>query len=292
MKRILMTLAAALIALLSANAEEKTKTYKFGDIRSLEVGYLYEVYVTEGNSNKVTVIYEEDYEKHLTVKYRKDESKLSLELNDIPKKFKRGNQPHISVYLEMNDIASISLSGAGKATFKGTYKTDRLDLDLSGATSLRGLQINGNNMEADCSGAASLELTGNFSQGVDIDLSGAAKIDYKGNSDTLESDISGASDLYCNGHFETAKITCSGASNAELEGKAMTAEYECSGASSIDAEDFLVKTAEVGLTGASKAKVNASDDLYHDVSRASKMTYYGNAELHNMNADSNIVKGR
>ena len=115
---------------------------------------------------------------------------------------------------------------------------------------------------------------------------------YTGAAESLEADMSGASSFKCEGKYSKADIRCSGASNAEIAGHVGNAEYECSGASSIDAQDFIAKTVNVELTGACKADVHASDDLYYNVSRASKMTYYGDAKLHNRSTDTNIVKGR
>ena len=51
MKKLIIILAVLTSAFISANAEEKTKTYDFGDIRSLNIGYNYQVHVTEGNSD-------------------------------------------------------------------------------------------------------------------------------------------------------------------------------------------------------------------------------------------------
>ena len=126
----------------------------------------------------------------------------------------------------------------------------------------------------------------------EVDISGAAKVEVHSNSAELDADVSGASKFICEGNFDKCEIVCTGASSAIMKGKADNAEYECSGASSIDAQDFIVRNADLELTGASKAKVNASEDIYHDVSRGSKMTYYGEADIPNMNGYTNIIKGR
>ena len=115
---------------------------------------------------------------------------------------------------------------------------------------------------------------------------------YTGNSEILEADMSGASSFKCEGKHSTADIKCSGASNAEFAGKVGKAEYECSGASSIDAEKYISRTVSIELTGACKAKVHADEDLYYNVSRSSKITYYGDAKLYNRTADYNVIKGR
>lgn len=292
MKKLLFTLAVAALSLSAASAEEKTKVHDFGDIRSLEVSYLFDVHVTEGNSDKVTVIYEEEYEKHLKVRYHKDGAKLRLELNDIPNKFKRGNQPHITVYLQMNDIDDISLSGASSAEFEGKFKSTDLYVGMSGATKLKGLQVRGSSLKVECSGASKANLSGSFTEEIEVNLSGASDLICSLDTDRLEGELSGASKFTNEGNVKDCEIEASGASRIDMTGSGESIEIQGSGATSLNLKDFPVMVAHVELSGASKASVNASKTMRHDVSRASKMTYYGEAELQNLNEDSNIVRGR
>lgn len=292
MKRILITIAAAAIALVAAHAEEKSQVYDFGEITSIDAGYNYEIHVTEGRSDKVKVVFGSEVEDLLEVRYSSTGKRLTLfAKNNITQRIKNGRTVPVHVYLEMKSVNALNLSGAAKADFTGSFKTDNLDLDVSGAAGISGLEIDGITMDADCSGAADVYITGTFKDKVDLDISGAAKMVYDGDSKALDADISGASKFKCAGKFEECEVKCYGASAAILSGKASVAEYECTGASSIDAQDFIVKNVEVELTGASKAKVHATGELRHDVSRTSRMTWYGDGKIIDLNNDSNIVKG-
>lgn len=296
MKRLLITLAAAAMALSAASAEEIEKVYDFGDISSIRAGNNFNIHVTYGRSDKVRVVCDSEYEQFLDVRYvAQDRLELFLEQDSRIfklKKLPKNGTPAVEVFLEMDDISLINLSGAAKASFTGNFKSSNLNIDLSGAAGLNGLMVNGNSLDADCSGAASADITGNFKKYVEVEVSGAAKLSLEGDSDALEADISGASKLECTGNFNTCEINCSGASKAEITGKGTRAEYECSGASSIDAKDFHAKSVDMELTGASGAKVYASEELHYNVSRSSKMTYYGDAKLYDRNINSNVVKGR
>ena len=300
MKKIIITLAVAAMAMFSANAEEKTKAYDFGDITGIDANFLYTVHVTEGKSDKVTLVYDDMIETFLDleVSYKDGILRLSRKVRDRKSENKFGrwisgaDRKRVDVYLEMDNIKSIRVSGAAHITFEGTFKADDLDIDISGASSLKDLQINGKSMEVDCSGASKLSVSGNFTKEVGIEVSGAGGMTYDGDSDVLEVDLSGASSLKCDGKHSTTDIKCSGASKAELKGKGNYAEYDCSGASSINAEDFSVKKAEVELSGASSLKATVSDELNYNVSTASKLTYYGDPVLYNKSSSSNVVKGR
>lgn len=300
MKRFLLTLAAAAISLIAADAEEKTKTYDFGDITGIDASFLYTIHVTEGRSDKVTVVYDDVLETFLDLEvvYIDGTLRLSRKVRDRKSENKFGrwmsgaDRKRVDVYLEMDNIKSIRISGAAEIIFEGAFKADDLDIDISGASSLKDLHVNGKSMEVDCSGASKVSVSGNFSKEVGIEVSGASRMTYTGDSETLEADMSGASSFKCEGKHSTADIKCSGASNAEFAGKVGKAEYECSGASNIDAEKYITRTVCVELTGACKAKVHADEDLYYNVSRSSRITYYGDAKLHNRSADNNVVKGR
>ncbi len=292
MKRLIFTLAAITLGVVSANAEEIEKIYDFGDIKEINASYNYQINVTYGKSGKVKVVFDKDIEKELDIRYSSQNKSIVMKRNSQKQYGNINNEP-IQVYLEMDEITTISISGASKAVFDGKFKAEDLEVELSGASSISDLLVNGKKLEANCSGASKAAISGNFTDDIELDLSGAVKLEYNGNSDILDADLSGASRLNCNGNFSTCTIVCTGASNAEISGKGTQADFECTGASSIDAKEFIVKTAEVELTGASKAKVYATDNLYHNVTRASKMTYYGEGKLHDRSENTkNIVKGR
>lgn len=291
MKKLLLTFAIAALSLAGLKAEEKTKVYSFDDITGIEASYLYELHIKEGRSGKVSVVYESEYEKHLRVRYRENEGKLILELNDIPDKFKRGEQPAIHVYLEMDHITSISLTGAGKAYFDGQFTCDDLHISASGAARLSGLAIKGRNLDLDFSGASKAEVSGTFDNSVEMDISGASKGDFRIKASSLSAEFSGASNISNEGDIKECIIECSGAAKVELNGNGDSLEIEGSGACRIDTRYFKVREAYIELSGASKAEIHADEILKYNVSRVSKMVYYGNAKLVNLNNDDNVVRG-
>lgn len=290
MKKLLLTIAVATLSSLVLMAEEKTKVYEFGDITRIEASFLYEVHITEGTSGKVKVVYEGDYEKHLRVKYRESETMLLLELNDIPKKFKRGDQPYINVYIEMDHIDAITLMGAGKAFFEGEFTSDNLRIAMSGASGLSGLDVRGYRLDLNFSGASRAGITGSFKKGAEIEMSGATKGKLRIDTPELNGELSGACSLTFEGNIDDCELECSGACKVELSGKGKQIDLEGSGACVLNTRNFTAEDVDLELSGASRAEVYAEKTLRYDVSTVSKLTYYGNAELFNLNND-NVVKG-
>ena len=74
---------------------------------------------------------------------------------------------------------------------------------------------------------------------------------------------------------ELTLLSLSGASKAEVEGNFDNVQYVISGASKLDAEDAPTKIVHVNCSGASKAHVNATKELWAQASGASKIAYSG-----------------
>jgi len=290
MKKYLLTLAAIAIAAIAANAEEKTKTYNFGEINGIEAGMNYQIHVTKGKSDKITVVYDSRYEQYMNIRHAGNVLHLGIE--ELPRKLRSMNIEPIKVYLEMDFIREVELSGAASASFSGEFQARDLDIDLSGATKLHGLHINGETMSIDCSGASDLTISGNFTSDIEVDLSGAADMEIDGKCLELDCELSGACSLKGSVSCRTGSIECSGASRTNLTGSAETLSIDGSGACSIDTEGIAADMVHIRLSGACKARVTASGQIHHDIARSCKMTYFGDAELHNQNEDSNIVRGR
>lgn len=272
MKKLFLTIAVAATAIISAKAEEKSKTCTFGDITGINAGYNYEVYVSHGASKEVEVVFDSELEAYLKITYSRITGSLNLNIADLPRKMRNRELKPIKVYLEMDHISSIGLSGAAEATFDGNFNAAELDVDLSGAAEVHGLIVNGTNLDIDCSGASELTVTGNFTEGIDIDLSGACN-------------------MKCEGSYRYCNIACSGSSDVVVSGKADKLTFEGSGASTIKARNLEARTAEVKLTGSCTAVVNASEELHYNIARACDIIYYGDARLVNHNSDDNIRKG-
>lgn len=292
MKRILMIMAVMVAAVFTLSAQEKTKTYRFGDVKSIDAGYSYQIYVTEGSSKEVKVVYDEAFEPYMYVNWSAMGSELVLRMDELPRRMRNNDFPNIKVYVSMDEIDEIELSGAAEIFFEGNYEAHGLDIDLSGAAALRGLAVKAGTLSADCSGASSFSVEGVFKGNVEIELSGAAKGCFKGKGTDFSAELSGACDLEAELDFATCELDCSGASGADLAGAVNKIAVDGSGACSIDARSLKAEYASVELSGASKAKVHADKELSYDVPRSCKMTYYGEAELFNLSEDNNVVKGK
>lgn len=104
-------------------------------------------------------------------------------------------------------------------------------------------------------------------------------------ADNLEIELSGASTAEVNLDADELLVYLNGASSLDLSGKADYLEADVSGASSLKAYDFETNVAEVTASGASNAKVNASDRLSVDANGLSTVRYRGDADINIINED-------
>ncbi len=289
MKRFFFTLAIIAVATISAIAQNKlTKEYKFGKITSIEASSVYDIEVTQGNSGTVKVVYDEFFKDRLMVNYIN--GKLNLEVASTKMRNNNRNIEGIKVYLQMPTIEELDLSGASSLKAMGSFQTDELDVELSGASSISGLVISGNDLSLDCSGASTLNLRGDFKT-IEAEISGASEIVLNSNSTVFEGEFSGASTVKVYGDHKNTDVVCSGASNLTLEGKTDYIKSVNTGASNLKAQEFTALNGYAQVSGASNAKVRCTGDLKIMVGRAAKLTYYGNPNIINLNTDNNIKKG-
>ncbi len=149
----------------------------------------------------------------------------------------------IKAVITMPELASFDLSGASKGNVQGFKATNDLTLKVSGAS----------------------QLTLNKEAG------------------KTTADVSGASKVTGQLKAQNTKFTVSGASHFELSGSATDVTYNISGASQAVTRDFQIQNAEVTVSGASKATVNASGTISVDATGASTLEYFGNPNLKTVN---------
>lgn len=293
MKRLALILSALLIMTSSLCANNTvTKNYNFGNIKSIEASSIFAIEVTQGNAKGVRIECDEVYEKHLDIRCSQGELKLSLTPNArIERNRNEKDQIGIKVYLQMQTIEELDLSGASSLKATGVFTTNELEIDLSGATSVSGLNISGDELSLDCSGASSLELEGEFSKEIEADISGASNVKLKVDGNILDAEVSGAATLTVNGAHNNTSIACSGASKVKMDGHSKYLKSITTGASEFDGKDYAATNGYAEVSGASNAKVKCIKELKVNVSKSSKLTYYMNPTIINLNPEkSNIIK--
>lgn len=254
MKRLLLTLSAAILAICSANAG--TVTRKFGDLKKfsgIQICNAFEATLMQGDDYSADVTIDTDLEEYLDVSVVGN--MLYVRLKDAPLKLKKLDRKSMMVTITVPALSQISLTGASKLSSDDIWTSPmgKFTLEMSGASKAENLKIEGSELDANISGASSGTVTGDFAE--------------------IDAEISGASALFLVGSYDSVEAECSGASKISFIGSADSIHSECSGTSLLDAMQLKVKRAEIECSGASKATIDVEKRLEVELTGASNCQY-------------------
>ncbi len=211
MKRVflLMLLMAATAAGKAQNVvyDENAEVRTVEKFTGIEISGAISLYLSQGPTIGVAVSAgDQKYNNRIKTEVKNGILKISVDggiwngFNWIDKK--------IRAYVTATDLNHFEVSGASYASISGTFTSDDLKMDISGASEVKGM-INVNRLNLDISGASVARLSGNVKNAL-IGASGACKINsYDLNIETCKASSSGASDI---------KITVTGEINADASG--------------------------------------------------------------------------
>lgn len=259
--------AASLFAAPTAFAGVKTsKTVKTerrpvsSDYTSVEVFHAVKVIVEERLTGDAVITAPEDILPYIYAEV--SDGKLRIGLMNM----KRLPRQQLSDIGEMTitvpysgDIRALDVSGASSLTVKPRLRAGNLDIVLSGAARLLGVDILASKCSADVSGASSMLC----------DIEGG----------TLVLDFGGASSFSGTVRAVSLDVEASGASKLKLSGSASRTGISASGASGVDASEMSTAVCSVDASGASKVSVHCAKSLSAKASGSSVVKYEGGCAL-------------
>jgi hypothetical protein len=254
-----------------------TRDFDFTDFTSVEVGSAFTVDISPSDAPSaysVKVTTQEGLFKQVRVVKTGDLLKINL---DWPGVF--FGTRILQVRITMPELRSLALSGATKGTVNGFRSVVDLDSRISGASTLD-LNVEAGDFTGEISGAS--HLTGRIkSASADIELSGASSLAGDVETGDFVCQASGASDFTGSVKASSTTVRLAGASEIQFTGSGGDLKLNGSGASDAKLAGFSVHNADIGLSGASHADVDAGGRLEVSLSGASKLKYGGTPTLGN-----------
>lgn len=195
---------------------------------SIIISNAIKVFITQSDTESLAVSATEE-------KY-KDEIKTEIENNILKIHFSgnnnwRSKDRHLKVYVSFKTLSMINVSGASDVMAIGEINVKDLRVNVSGASTVKG-EFYTDKMELDLSGASKAVLIGKTAM-LSITSSGASDVEaFKLETSICNVSASGASDIdvYVE---EEINATASGASNIKYKGSAAIKNMKASGAASI-----------------------------------------------------------
>lgn len=221
------TVPALPVLPLQTGSPEKEQLFRESFTR-LKISSAMTVWITQGDMCDVRVE-TEDGSNQDAIKI--EQSGETLELSVRWKKFRISDLGTINVYVTVQELKGLEVSGAVEVYSKNRLNNTRLDLELSGAVRTD-LEVSGGEVKVETSGAVDLKLRGDCRY-LDIETSGATKVI----APELVADIciietSGASEVDVRAVKEL-KIESSGASEVNYTGEPEILVIRSSGAAEV-----------------------------------------------------------
>lgn len=195
---------------LKGNGNMQTQDRNVSGFTGIKVGGGFSVEITQSDKEGVRLEAEENLLDHIRTEVKNGVLHI---YNDRSLTTSKG----MKAYVTIKELNKLDISGGVKIVGNSTFKTDALDLDMSGGSKAV-LAIEAKHIKADISGASKVELTGRVDE-LKMDMSGASRMDA---SELMATDAkvsaSGASKVkvYADKRLD---INASGASAIQYKGK-------------------------------------------------------------------------
>lgn len=280
MKRVILSFAMLAFAIMLP-AQSVTKNIRVSNFTGIDASSFFNVTVIKSDKTALEVTIDKELEKYLIAEVKDNEIVLSLDQNRMPRKIRNnisGKTRVLKATVYMPVLKSIDLSGATSLTSNDTFQVTEFDCDVSGASKINSLSIQGVNGEFDISGASSVSFNATFTD-LEFDISGASSVGGNIDAKGVKFDISGASNVKTKGRYGKVSVDCSGASLLKIQGESETAKFDVSGAAKIAADELNTNYAYISTSGASSVTANVLTGLDVELTGASTINYSAPANV-------------
>lgn len=210
-----------------ASDEISTLDYSIPDYATLSVSSAFNANVTFSDTEE-SIRIEANDNLHNRIIVKREGNTLVIKLKPFTNV--RGNAT-LNAYIITKDISKFDIGGAAKLTIENQWNISEGRIELSGASNFIG-EIETDRLNLAMSGASSLNLYGNISY-LDAKLTGSSDIrDFDLSVKDLKLEMSGASEAFLS-ISESIDIRASGASSLQFKGDASITYKRLTGASEI-----------------------------------------------------------
>jgi hypothetical protein len=214
-------------SVVTGSGRTTTKDYDFSGFTKVNVGSAFQTDIKQGQGYSTSVTIDDNLVDYLDVRVDGDTLTIGLK----PRLSLGFRNTTLKAAITMPDLQGLDLSGATRTNVTGFSNTLPANVQVSGASQLRGGYTTGQ-MRLQASGASTVELVGSTGA-LDIEASGASTVRFD-NLKSTDTNVraSGASNVTVN---PSGRLTgdASGASTVAYVGNPTTVQVNTSGASNV-----------------------------------------------------------
>src|SRR5580704_16627774 len=236
MKKILFSTALLTITIFSFAQNGKTIEDKNAETRNIKgfhaihVSSGIDLYLTQGSEEAVAVS-ASDIEYRSRIKTEVENGVLKIYFDNKGFHLNWGNRK-LKAYVSVKNIDALEASGGSDAYLESTIKSEKLEVELSGGSDLKG-KVDVRDMSITQSGGSDVNISGSVAN-LKVDASGGSDLNgYELVTDYCRISASGGSDSHITVNKELS-ANASGGSDIYYKGNAVIHEFKSSGSSSVN----------------------------------------------------------
>ena len=152
------------------NGNVTTEEHKVGSFSELYLDGVCNIYIEQGNEEKVVVEADENLHEYVYV----DHSGDRLEI-DMKSRINIRTRKKLNIYVTVKNIERLRIMGVGNVKTEGTLKLDHLKVKVTGVGNVK-LDLDANSLDAELNSVGNITLEGNINE-AEISNSGVGKLD-------------------------------------------------------------------------------------------------------------------
>lgn len=179
--------------------------------------------------------------------------------------WRNDSKRRVNVYITMENVDALFVSGSGDLYAETTIKTGHLELKVTGS--------------------GDMELQADQTGDLHADVSGSGNLKVKGKCRDLYSSVSGSGKVYiAHAIAGTAKFSMSGSGKVLAAGKAQVVKADISGSGKLLAADMEADRCDVRITGSGDVEINVKSELDARITGSGSVSYKGSPNHVNSNS--------
>ncbi len=207
------------------NAEKRNVT----GFHAIHVASGIDLYLSQGDEAVAVSASDIDVRNHIRTEVVNGVLKIYYQ-NTGTLHFGWGNK-HLKAYVSIKNIDGLDASGGSDVYLQGMIKSEKLNIELSGGSDLKG-SVDVHEMSINQSGGSDVNISGSVAS-LNVDASGGSDLNgYELVTDYCKIDASGGSDSHITVNKELS-AKASGGSDIYYKGNAIIHELKSSGSSSV-----------------------------------------------------------
>ena len=260
--RKILSLLSAMVLLASVSFAQNRETRDVSVFTKISFRSPGTVYVKQGGPQKVEI--EGSAETLEKIKTKVADGKLSIGPEDSWYNWGWGDDNKVTVYITVEAIEALSVSGSGDMVVQTKITGDNLKLNVSGSGSLK----------------AEMDVAD-----VDADVSGSGDMTLKGKCKSFNSDVSGSGSIELNAVIAgVADFDISGSGEIEASGSSQSVKAEITGSGKVLAANLVTDKCNVRISGSGDVEINVKSELDARISGSGTVGYKGDPARVNSDA--------